>query len=118
MEKVTGEIQTIRKDKKAIQVLGEWYQSRFKVLDDLNKGDNIEIEYTENKGFKNIKKYSVLDNEPKLTSKTESKEIPRETINTLIMAMKDIYLDVKNNDKIEDIAALLAKGYKKLISEL
>ncbi len=60
----SGEIQNIRKDNKAIAILGNWYNS-FKEIKDLKKGDNIKLIFTEkkldNKVFKNIKSYELIE---------------------------------------------------------
>ena len=79
---INGEVQAIRKDRKAVEVLGNWYNSRFKVLDDIEKGDYIKIEFTENKGFNNIKSYEIMDipkqdvKQSKIETSDKDKEMP------------------------------------------
>jgi len=116
-KEVIGEIQNIRKDFKAIQINNIWYSSFF-VIDDFIKGDNIKLTYRENKKdnktFLNIISIEKNKQEEKLNN--EKIEIPRETFNTLIIRLVNLYNDPKNNNDIEECAEVLVKGYKKIKS--
>jgi len=54
IKEITDEIQAIRKDRKAIEILGVWYQAFKPILDTINKGDIVNVKYSQNKGFNNI----------------------------------------------------------------
>ena len=107
---VEEQIQAIRKDRKAVEVLGEWYNS-FKPLSvEFNKGDNVKIEFTENKGFKNIKKIDKINVLPPLNNNKEhNQSIDTTTLNTLLMTIKDIYikeLDLFIKEKADESLSL------------
>ena len=53
-KEIIDEVQAIRKDKKAIEILGAWYQSFKPLNESIQKGDQVKILYTQNKGFNNI----------------------------------------------------------------
>lgn len=117
---ITGEVQNIRKDKKALQINNEWYNSKFKVLDNVNKGDKINLQYKENKGFKNIVNY-YIDIEPLETiNHSNNYELklptPKETINTLVMQS----ITHSNNLKLNLIDATkdVVNSYKYIIENI
>ncbi len=127
-KQVSGEVQAIRKDKKALQILGNWYQSNFKVLDDLNKGDWIILDFTEKGEFRNVKSYKTMPKIKPIDS-NNVKEVPTQTINTLVMCVKDLMVAVLNNaenikDKrllleiYDELNKLVIESYRRIKSEI
>ena len=57
-QKVTGFVESVRKDRKGIKLNGEWYSSFSTV--NCNSRDNVELEFTQNGEWKNIKTIKVL----------------------------------------------------------
>jgi ABC-type Zn uptake system ZnuABC Zn-binding protein ZnuA len=109
MTEIIGEVQRIKEDKKAICVLGEWYNSYLPIKEDIEKGDEIKIIYTIKGKFKNIKKISIIEKSTKLeyplgtkeqyieNNLESTKEISNQTLNTIIMCAKDIKVSYINS---------------------
>jgi len=99
---VTGEIQNVRKDRKAFSINNIWY-SQFKGLDDnLQKGLIVEVGYLVNaKGYNNIQ----LINFPKIIEEPirehNKVSINDTTINTILMISKDIYIETIKANKTQ-----------------
>ena len=85
--KIIGQVQNIRKDKKAIQIKNEWF-SGFNILD-YKKGEELEITYFVNeKGFNQIKDIKFL---PISHNELKSDKKPNEIIaSQLTSYTKDI----------------------------
>ena len=116
METKEGEIQFVKEDRKSFTIQGEWFNNKFKKLPiEFIKGSNAKVNYIK-KGEINYWQ-SIELNEPSnkevITELKKCTETPKETINTLIMCMKDIYLS-SNDEELEKIAERLIKGYKKI----
>ena len=81
-----GIIQRIKSDRKALSLLGIWYNS-FKPLDDsINVGDNIKLTYTVKGQFKNIKSIEPIKEESESTNEPLLKrKLNDVVIDTLIM---------------------------------
>lgn len=100
---ITGEVQAIRKDRKGIEVLGNWYSSVFKVIEDVEKGDTVKIRFTENKGFRNIKDFEILpDNKEVIAVLKQITELTPTDKNCILMTAKDIYLSIDNTRSLEE----------------
>lgn len=107
---IVGKIKSIRKDYKALMLDNvEWYNS-FNELTNIEKGDLVDIKYKVNGKYNNI--ISI----EKVKTQNKNKELPKETINTIIMCSKDIklkYLDRGENIPfgviIEDIISGLTQ---------
>jgi hypothetical protein len=113
MNEVTGELQNIKKDFKAVQIEGIWYSS-FKPLTDLQKGQTVKILYLENKGFKNIKTIEIIPQVKPVITK-ELYNIPDTTVNTIIMCSKEIYLNLFNKGTeipLSEITEDVIESYK------
>ena len=121
---IQGEVQNIRKDGKALQIENEWYQF-FKPNKNVKKGDYVSLDYTENKGFRNIKKIAVYEKEVKEEVKQEikpkvldnEKKLDTTTFNTILMTAKDIkiaHLSHKVNLKYKDIIKEVMEGLKEI----
>ena len=56
MPVITGNVESMRRDRKGIKVGGEWYSAfNASQLDNVERKDDIEFEYTEKGSYKNIK---------------------------------------------------------------
>ena len=91
---ITGEIQSIRKDRKAFSINNVWY-SQFKRLDDnIQKGLIVEVGYLTNaKGYNNIESLDICKViEEKKESNNVTEKIDYQTVDTLLLIAKDIYL--------------------------
>jgi len=54
-KEITGDVQAIKKDRKAVEIENIWYSSQFKLIpDNIEKFDNVKVIYSQNKGFNNI----------------------------------------------------------------
>ena len=119
IKKITGEIQNIRKDRKALQIEEIWYQSNFNPIDEsINKGDNIIIEYTEKGDFKNIKSINFSQDNSEIIE-AESKSIKLRdstTINNLVMCSKDIC--ISNKIKLSEATKQVLESYKQIRDSL
>lgn len=108
-----GEIQNIRKDGKAIAILGNWYNS-FKEIKDLKKGDEITLIYNENKKdnkvFKNIKSYKLIEKVKQIESNKEI-VISDTGKNCILMQSVIIYLDRKDLT-LSEIVKTVTEAYK------
>ena len=106
---INGEIQNLRKDRKALQIEGIWYNSNFKELDkDLKKGMNVLIKFTKKGDFNNIKSVEILD-KPKLNLSKLSifkKEISDTCKNCIIMTAKDFAIG-KNISIVESVKQII-----------
>ncbi len=116
-ESIISRVKSVRKDGKALQLESDeqWY-SMYKGNIEAKRGDEVQVFYTINKGFRNISK--ILNLKPKETS---NKEI-REDVNAsqLTSYAKDIVVElIKLNagsvevDTAMDLAArTVLKAYK------
>ena len=84
---IEGEIQAVKKNQKGVEIENEWYNS-FTLIEDLEKGDIVKLNYVKNKGFNNIKSYEKVIQKPKEIKN----QISDSTINTLLMNIKEIHL--------------------------
>jgi hypothetical protein len=116
MENKTGEVQTIRKDRKAIAIENVWYSSSFQEIpEDINKGDIVELTFSQKglfKNIKNIKKSNNLKEVPKaIPCQEETKELILTSTdkNCILMKSIDIYLDKDNLKSLEECIDLVKK---------
>lgn len=87
---IEGEIQRIKNDRKAVSLLGNWYNS-FVVIDkEINQNDKVKITYTVKGDFNNIKKIEVLEKIKQITEVKSTNEMSNQTLNTILMCAKDI----------------------------
>ena len=115
---ITGIVQTIRKDRKAIKLNDEWYSS-FKTLpNDLEVGENINLTYKENKGFKNIQNFEyVSEKEGKIKPHPIEKKLSDTTVNTILMCSKEILIAHMNKDikiTLEEVTKKVIDAYKQI----
>lgn len=108
---ITGEIQNLRKDRKAVQINNEWYNFFKGVSEEYKKGDYVTVNYSIKGTFKNASKISIVEKkEPipqviKYTHETQvnpkiqmSREalsknldsMPNQTQNTILMNVSNI----------------------------
>jgi hypothetical protein len=92
-KEITGTIQAIRKDFKALEINNEWFNF-FKANSEFKKGNIVVISYSVNQGFNNIKKITLTESKPEIK---ELKSIPNQTQNTILMNVKDIIIADLNN---------------------
>jgi hypothetical protein len=110
-----GEIQAIRKDFKAFEIENSWYNVFDNSLKDFKKGDNVKIEYVENKQFKNIKSIKLI--EPVKTQNLIPKQNKDTLASQILSYSKDIFIELRKTDKqirFEDITKLLAEEFKQI----
>ena len=100
-----GEIKSIRKDRKGIQLTNEQWFNSFNVLDSFEKGDIVKIKYKVKGDFKNI-----VSIEKEKFEEVKTKELPKETVNTIIMCAKDI--------KIAEINKEFNRPFGQIIDEI
>jgi prefoldin subunit 5 len=109
-----GEIQAIRKDFKALEIENSWYNAFDSSLKDFKKGDNVKIEFVENKQFKNIKSIQLI--KPNITNASNPIKQNKDTLASQILSYsKDIFIELRKTDKqirFEDITKLLAEEFK------
>ena len=123
-KEISGEVQNIRKDRKAIEIEEVWYQSNFNpISEDINKGDNVKINYSVKGDFKNVVKIEKvesknLDNEITVTEHKPIKDST--TINNLVMCSKDIFIALKDNKLIslKSITKQVIENYKQIKESL
>jgi hypothetical protein len=113
ISEIEGEVQ--KKTENSIKVENIWIKFfDKKLIEKVNIKDLVRIEYKDN--IKDEKTYhngqNILTLEKALIK--ESKEIPRETVNTLIMGMVNLYNDPKNTSNIEECAKIIVNGYKEI----
>ena len=90
-KEIIGDIQAIKKDRKAVEIENIWYSSQFKIIpEDIEKFDTVKIVYSQNKSFNNIVsiekqslKPSVEESEQKVI--TPLQRFSDSTLNCLIM---------------------------------
>ena len=110
-----GEIQAIRKDFKAFEIENSWYNVFDNSLKDFKKGDNVKVEYVENKQFKNIKSIKLI--EPVKTQNLIPKQNKDILASQILSYSKDIFIELRKSDKqirFEDITKLLAEEFKQI----
>jgi len=111
---IEGEIQNIRKDRKALQIDNEWYNSHFKLIpNDIQKGDFVKILFVIKNDFKNIKSVQVF----KKAEIKSNKEINPQTFNSILMIARDLYIQRKDIT-IEEATDLAVRSYKRLINSV
>lgn len=115
-KEISGEVQNIRKDRKAIQIENVWYSSNFKAIPEtINKGDNVLIKYTEKGQFKNVKSIEKLDIEE--SEKAPEKRIKDSTaVNNLVMCSKDIFINLGKDSKktLLEVTKDVIESYKEI----
>ena len=109
---INGEIQNLKKDRKALQIDGIWYNSNFKELDkEIEKGMNVLIKFTKKGDFNNIKSVEILDR-PKSNNgyrkilQGDKKEISDTCKNCIIMTAKDFAIG-KNISIVESVKQII-----------
>lgn len=117
-KETTGEIKAIKKNLKGILVNNIWYNS-FKLLEEFNIGDLVKIKYSEKDNFKNISLIELMKERPIIIEKTIKpyEKVNDTTINTLIMVIKDIYIEQKSAS-LEEMTEEIIKVYKKIKENL
>ena len=118
----TGEIQSIRNDRKGLCILGVWYLSNFKKIDpSLNKGDKIKLIYDEvkkdNKVFRNIKSIELI----KDSNNVKESKINEVVYSQILSYSKDLAIALMENGKpqeLDKIVDLMIKEYKKIKESL
>ena len=103
---VEGEIQSIRKDRKALAIEGVWYQSNFKLIpEEFKKGDFVKVTFNKKGEFNNVKSIEKVKQDIK-----EDLDILTSTDkNCILITAKDLYLDNKDiplNEWIKEIKRL------------
>ena len=109
-------IQAIRKDRKAIEIMGAWYQSFKPISEDFKRGDLVKVSYKENKGFINIVSIEKISLPmPLCASGNITKEkIPDTTINCLIM--QSVQLSKDEDISLDKATDQVLRCYNKIIS--
>ncbi len=100
-KEITGIVQSIREDRKALKLNNLWFSSFMQLPNDLEVGENIKLKFKENtkdgKTFKNIKGFDYV------TEKEESKQEPKKVneilASQLMSYSKDIFVALINNTK-------------------
>jgi hypothetical protein len=112
-KEIEGEIQNLSKDFKGIQIENIWYSS-FYVIDDYSKGDQVKITYAENtkdgKTFRNIKHIEKIENK---VNEVKNK-MSDSTLNTMIMTVKEVYLNNGIELSYPEVTQLVIESYKLL----
>lgn len=114
---IEGIVQRVKDNKKAISLLGNWYNS-FTVIENINAGDLVKLTYTIKGDFNNLKKIEVIEKAKPIVKeiKEEStKEMTNQTLNTIILSAKDIQIAWINNAK--DNVNIIPK-FKDIVSEI
>lgn len=135
IKSMNGEIKNIKRDGKAINVCGEWFNAfQTSTLSKFNKGDIVGITYVQKNNFNNIKTITLLESnnstlEPKpldqvLTPSNLPKGLDSSNKNTIIMCSKDIIIkiikdhgsmsELEFNKTFDNIVNQLIKAYNKL----
>lgn len=106
---ITGEIQAIKRDRKAIQINSIWYNSFKPLMESFNKGDTVKLLFNKKGTFNNIssiEKFKFYEPVPAIEQLNEirldimdSLDIPNQTQNTIIMCTKDIIVASINEGK-------------------
>lgn len=100
LKTIKGVVTAIRKDKKGIQVLDEWYTNKFKEDVTCSLGDTVEVTYFVKGQYKNFQTIKVI----------EYSEIPKKK-DTILETRK--YVDSGNLIK-EAVQLVIADKYKTL----
>ena len=104
---INGEIQNLKKDRKALQIDGIWYNSNFKELDkEIEKGMNVLIKFTKKGDFNNIKSVEILDKLKSNILEKDKKEISDTCRNCIIMTAKDFAIG-KNISIVESVKQII-----------
>lgn len=127
VEQVEGEIQTIKKDRKALTIENVWYNSFTEINKEFNKGDYVKISFGQKGDFNNIKSLVKVQKEPDKVVKAyefnkekynnepvKPKYISDTTINCLVMQSVEV---MKNkNCTLDSATDSVINSYKKIMS--
>lgn len=120
---IEDEVQAIRKDGLGVEILGNWYMSKFKPIKDISKGDIVKVKFKNNKGFLNIQSIEKINkNIPEIKFKDTrvSKEqtsgmivsYAKDIVIALIESKSEIYQDL--DSVMDNITNALIKNYLKI----
>jgi len=118
---ITGEV--MDKTESSIQVKKLWIKFfDLGLLTNVKKNDNVEVTYQDNfkngKTYHNAKSVKVINqvSAAKLTN-VNSNSISNSTINTLIMTIKEIYIERKDKP-LSDITTDVIASYKQIVDNI
>ena len=99
-KEITGIVQSIREDRKALKLNNLWFSSFTQLPNDLEVGENIKLKFKENtkdgKTFKNIKGFDYVTEKEDI--KAEKK--PNDMLSSQLMSYsKDIFVALINQAK-------------------
>lgn len=106
IEYVEGEIEIMRKDRKALKISNKWIQCFKEIPTNFQKGDLVKISFIENKGFLNLKSIE------KVSKPLETKDFSDTVKNCIILTAKDIYLARKGEISLEEATRMVIESYQ------
>lgn len=117
---IQGEVQNIRKDRKAIEIEEIWYQSNFNpISEDINKGDSVKIDYSIKGDFKNvvkIEKVEDLDNDSDSKNSSSKYKISDTAKNCLLM--QSVQHSLNKNLSLETATNQIINSYKQIVNNI
>ena len=112
---IEDNIEVVRKDRKAVEVMGAWYNSFKPLSEDFTRGDLVKIKYVENKGFRNIKSIEKIKKPlAEVGIAIKEKILSDSTINCLVM--QSVQLSKDEDISLDKATDQIINCYKKITS--